>query len=105
MIPFNNRASQGGTVIKNSPANPGSKGDTGLIPGLVRSPGGGNGNPFQYSCLENYMDRGTWWAAVHGVAKRVGHSRPHAHTPPPPQTYRKRNSGAYPVESSHFIGK
>ena len=43
-------------------------GDTGLIPGLRRSPGGGHGNPFQYSFLENPMDGGAWWAAVHGVA-------------------------------------
>ena len=41
----------------------------GLIPGLGRSPGGGNGNPLQYSCLKNSMDRGAWWATVHGVAK------------------------------------
>ena len=47
-------------------------GDPGLISGLGRSPGGGNGNPLQYSCLENPMDRGAWWATVHGVA-RVGH--------------------------------
>ena len=44
-------------------------GDPGLIPGSERSPGGGHGNPLQYSCLENPMDRGTWWATVHGVAK------------------------------------
>ena len=44
-------------------------GDQGLIPGSGRSPGEGNGNPFQYSCLENPMDRGAWWATVHGVAK------------------------------------
>ena len=44
-------------------------GDLGLIPGLGRFPGEGNGKPFQYSCLENPMDRGAWWAAVHGVAK------------------------------------
>ena len=43
--------------------------DAGLIPGLGISPGGGNGNPVQYSCLGNLMDRGTWWATVHGVAK------------------------------------
>ena len=43
-------------------------GDLGLIPELGRSPGGGNGNPLQYSCLENSMDRGAWWATVHGVA-------------------------------------
>ena len=46
-----------------------SAGDPGLIPGLGRSPGEGNGNLLQYSCLENLMDRGAWWAAVHGVAK------------------------------------
>ena len=44
-------------------------GDLGLIPGLGRSPGEGNGNPAQYSCLENPIDRGAWWATVHGVAK------------------------------------
>ena len=44
-------------------------GDIGSLPGLGRSPGEGNGNPLQYSCLENPMDRGVWWATVHGVAK------------------------------------
>ena len=44
-------------------------GDLGLIPGLGRSPGEGKGNPLQYSCLENPMDAGAWWATVHGVAK------------------------------------
>ena len=44
-------------------------GDLGLIPGLGRSPGGGHGNPLQYSCLENPMDIGTWWATVYGVTK------------------------------------
>ena len=43
--------------------------DVGLIPRLVRSPGGGHGNPLQYSCLENPRDRGAWWAAVYGVAQ------------------------------------
>ena len=46
-----------------------SAGDLGSIPGLGRSPGEANGNPLQYPCLENLMDRGAWWAAVHGVAK------------------------------------
>ena len=45
-------------------------GDLGLIPGLGRSPGEGKGNPLQYSCLGNPMDRGAWWATVHGVAKK-----------------------------------
>ena len=56
----------GGTVVKNPPAN---AGDVGLIPGSGRSPGGGNGNPLQYSCLENPMERGAWRATVYGVAK------------------------------------
>ena len=46
-----------------------SVGDMGLIPGLGRSPREGNGNPLQYSCLEKSMDRGAWWATVHGVTK------------------------------------
>ena len=54
----------GESVVKNPPAN---SGDTGLIPGLGRSPGGGNGNPLQYFCWENLMDRGAWQAAVLGV--------------------------------------
>ena len=54
--------------VKNSPANVGDVRDVGWIPGSGRSPGGGQGNPLQYSCLENPMDRGAWWT-VHGVAK------------------------------------
>ena len=56
-------------VEKNPPANAGDIRDVGLILGLGRSPGGGSGNPVQYFCLENPMDRGAWWAIVHGVAK------------------------------------
>ena len=56
----------GGSEVKASVCN---AGDLGSIPGLERFPGEGNGNPLQYSCLENPMDRGTWWATVHGVAK------------------------------------
>ena len=56
-------------MVKNLPANSGDTGDSGLIPGSGKSPGGGNGNPFQYSRLDNSMDRGAWWAAVHGAAK------------------------------------
>ena len=56
-------------VVKNLAANPGDVRDAGSIPGLGRSPGEGNGNPLQYSCLENPMDGGTWYAIVHGVAK------------------------------------
>ena len=53
-------------MVKNPPAN---AGDPGSIPGLGQSPGEGNGNPLQYSCLENSMDRGAWWATVHGVSR------------------------------------
>ena len=63
------RASQVVLVVKKLPANAGDLRVTGLIPGLGRSPGGGHGNPFQYSCLENPMDREAWWATVPGVAK------------------------------------
>ena len=59
----------GGTVVKNPPAIAGDARDTGLIPGSGRSSGGGNDNPLQYSCLEDPMDRGAWWATAHGVAK------------------------------------
>jgi len=58
----------GGSVVKNPPAN---AGEEGLIPGSVRSPGEGNGYPLQHSCLGNPMDRGTWWATVHGVSKEL----------------------------------
>ena len=54
----------GGSVVKTPPTN---AGDPGLIPGWKRSPGGGNGNPFQYSCLENPTDKGAWWATVWGI--------------------------------------
>ena len=63
------RASQVVLVLKDPPANAGDARDVGSIPGSERSSGGGNGNPFQYSCLDNPMDRGTWWDTVHGVAK------------------------------------
>ena len=56
-------------MVKNPPDRAGDTRDTGSIPGLGRSPGGGNGNPLQYSCLENPMDREAWWATFHGVAK------------------------------------
>ena len=56
-------------VLKNQPANVGDITDEGSIPASGRSPGGGHGNPLQYSCLENPMDRGAWWATVHRVAR------------------------------------
>ena len=60
------RGFPGDTVVKNPPANAGYPG---FIPVMGRSPGEGNGNPLQYSCLENPVERGTWWAIVHRVAK------------------------------------
>ena len=62
-------ASKVALVVKNPPANAGDVRDTGSIPGLGRSSGGGHGNPLQYSRLENPMDVGAWRATVHGVAK------------------------------------
>ena len=58
-------------MVKNSPATAGDTGDVGSIPGSGRdfSPWEGNGNPFQYSCLGSFTDRGAWWATVHGVTK------------------------------------
>ena len=66
----------GGSVVKNLPAN---AGDTSWIPGLGRSPGGGNGNPLQYSSQEDPSDSGAWQAAVHGVAKSQTRLSEHAH--------------------------
>ena len=63
------RASQVALVVKNLPANAGDIRDSGLIPGSGRFPAGGNGNPFQYSCLENPMDRRAWCATVDRVPK------------------------------------
>ena len=56
-------------VVKNLPASVGDVRDTGLIPGLGRSPGGRHGNPLQYSCLVNPIDRGAWWIRVHRLTK------------------------------------
>ena len=62
-------ASQVALVVRNTPANADDIRDAGSIPGSERSPGGGHGNPLQYSCLENPMDRGAWQATIHEVAK------------------------------------
>ena len=77
---FNGTAcSQVVLVVKIPPANVGNARDVGSIPGLRRSPGGGNGNPLQYSCLENLMDRGAWRATVHSAAKSLTWLRIHTH--------------------------
>ena len=62
-------ASRVALVVKNLPANAGDIRDVGSVLGSGRSPGEGDGNPLQYSCLENPMDRGAWWATVRGVTK------------------------------------
>ena len=63
------RASQAALVVKNLPTSAGDVRDVGLIPGSGRSPGGGHGDPLQYLCLENPMDRGAWWATAQAVGK------------------------------------
>ena len=63
------RASQVALIVENLPANAGDIKDAGSISGSGKSPGGGHGNPLQYSCLENPMDRGAWQATVHRVTK------------------------------------
>ena len=66
---FETEASQVSLVVKNPLINAGDLRDVGSIPGLGRSPGVGNGNPLQYTCLENPMDRRDWRAIVHGIAE------------------------------------
>ena len=90
-------------LVKNPPANSGGTRDSASIPGLGRSPGGGNGNLFQYSCLENPMDKGACRATVHGLAKsRIWlspacvhthtHARAHTHTHTPGLGFSMRGS-------------
>ena len=68
-------------MARNLPANSGDMSDTNSIPGFGRSPGRGNGNPLQKSCLENPMDIGAWQAAVHGVTESDVTGHTHTHTP------------------------
>ena len=77
----------GGTVVRNLPANAGSARDAGSTSGSGRSPGRGNGNPLQYSCLKNSLDRGALWATVHGVTKSW--TQLNTHTPLEPQECRR----------------
>ena len=79
----------GGAVVKNPPANAGDTGDAGLIPGLERSPGVGNGNRLQYSCLGNPIDRGAWQTTVHGVEKSQTRLSMHTHM----VSFKKRKFG------------
>ena len=104
-------------MVKNPPANAGDARDVGSIPGSGRSPGVGNGSPLQYFCLENSMDRGAWWATVHGVTKsqtRLITERAHvcSNEDPeqPPQNYQLRVTLVSapcpfcPLETSGFSG-
>ena len=70
----------GGQLVRNPPASARDRRDSGVMPGSGRSPGGGNGNSLQYSCLENPMDREAWQATVHGVAKSQSRLNTHTHT-------------------------
>ena len=70
----------GGSVVKSPPASAGDVGDSGSIPGLGRCPGGSNGNPLQYFCLENPMDGGAYQATVYRVAKSQAQLSAHTHT-------------------------
>ena len=69
----------GGAAVKNPLANAGDARDAGSTPGSVRSTGGGNGNPLQFSCLENSTDKGAWWATAHRVAKSQTRLSRHVH--------------------------
>ena len=81
-------------MVKNPPENAGNAADVGSVPGSGRSPGEGNGNPLQYSCLENPMDRGAWWATVHGVT-RVRHDLATKPPPVPISTFVQRKCFAH----------
>ena len=77
------RGFPGSSVVKNLPANAGEAGDMSLSPRLGRSHGEGNGNPLQYFCLENSIDRGAWWATIHGITEESDMTeqlRTHLHT-------------------------
>ena len=95
-------------VVKNPSASAGDTKDMGLIPGSGRSPGGGNGNPLQYSCLGKPTDRGAWRAAVHGVAKESDMTQRLNNSPPgiTPEFLGPFSKGWHPQElrSSHSEG-
>ena len=68
-------------MVKDPPAKAGDTGEMGSIPGSGKSPGGGNGNPLQYSCLKNFMNRGAWWSTAHGVANSSTRMSTHTKNP------------------------
>ena len=99
-------------MVKGLPANAGDTRDTASIPQSGRSPGGGNGYPFQCSCLKNSMDRGNWWAIVYGVAKSqiqlsTVFQTEHCRSLPPETTHNKQNKkkskkSLLPLENGSF---
>ena len=97
---------EGGTVMKNPPANAGDARDVSSIPGSGRAPGRGDGNPLQYSCLENFMDRGAWPAIVQMVTEldmtehTCTHVCAHTHT----HTHRVREQHGLPQSSQSLEG-
>ena len=88
-------------VVKNPPANAQATGDVGLLPGLVRSPGGINGNPFQYSCLGNPMEREAWWAPW---GCKESDMTEHAHTYTHTHTHTGQKKEGFPVEELSRLG-
>ena len=95
----------GGTVAKNPPANAGDVRDAGSIPGLGRFPGGGNGNPLQYSCLEDSMDRVAWWGYSPWGRKESGvteHTLPRNIQDEPTLSCHSRKQGSYQRPSKGF---
>ena len=110
-----NKSSHVALVVKNPPANGGDSRDTGSIPALGRSPGEGNGDPLQYSCLGNPVDRGIWQSTVHGVTKSWAQlsTCTHTHTQKLKSTYLMRSelltcsklgSTRWPLEIMVFLG-
>ena len=95
-------ASQVAPVVKNLPAHAGDARDVGSIPGLGRSSGVGNGNPLQYSFLENPMDRGAWRATVHGVTKSQARLSDRAHTHTSPITAHAKRQPTFWTEYFHL---
>ena len=103
LLPHPLSKSQAALVVKKTPAN---AGDLGSIPGLGRSPGGGHGNPLQYSCLENPMGRGAWSTTVHRVTKsgtQLKQLSTHTHTLQIVPPSHRDSSCPLPVTSSPFL--
>ena len=90
-------------MVKKPSAITGDTGDMGSIPGSERSPGVGNGNLLQYSCLENSMDRGAWWTAVHGVIKSQMWQSTHVHAQTHTHIGKERESSFHPFMGIYIV--